>query len=132
MGTCQSKRDLLPADSLHVMLGVKNNKELRRLQRYSQEDEVGMIEAPCTHRPCSSVDQHSDDAPEQRDRKQQRRESHKRKSTMDTFCSWGSGETEEGRQHNAISKGLGNVCSAGSSTALVEPTPNVPRCGLAA
>ena len=38
MGTCQSKRDLLPADSRHVMLGVANDAELRR--RYRQEEEL--------------------------------------------------------------------------------------------
>ena len=38
MGTCQSKRDLLPADSRHVMLGVTNDAEFKR--RYSQEEEL--------------------------------------------------------------------------------------------
>ena len=75
MGTCQSKRDLLPADSRHVMLGVTNDAEFRR--RYSQEEEL-----PGMYRP-SSLDEILDTMEEQGSGK---RIINKR-STMDTLRS---------------------------------------------
>ena len=100
MGTCQSKRDLLPADSRHVMLGVTNDAELRR--RYSQEEEPPPGYG--TYRP-SSLDEILDTMEDQGSSK---RILNKR-VTMDTLH-----------------------CSITSSTTLVEPTPNIPECSLAA
>ena len=100
MGTCQSKRDVLPADSRHVMLGVANEAEFR--QRYSQEEE---LPPGCgTYRP-SSLDEILDTMEENGSGK---RIINKR-VTMDTLRS-----------------------SITSSTTLVEPTPNIPECSLAA
>ena len=100
MGTCQSKRDLLPADSRHVMMGVTSDAELRR--RYSQEEELPPGYG--TYRP-SSLSEILDTMEEQGSDK---RIINKR-ATMDTLRSF-----------------------ATSSTTLVEPTPHVPECSLAA
>ena len=103
MGTCQSKRDLLPKDSRHVMLGVKKEAELRRrYESYNQEEELPP--GYDTYRP-SSLDYNLDPMEEQGSGK---RIINKR-VTMDTLRS-----------------------SITSSTTLVEPTPNIPECSLAA
>ena len=101
MGTCQSKRDLLPADSRHVMLGVTNDAELRR--RYSQEEELPPGYG--TYRP-SSLGEILDTMEEQGTGSKL---IINKRATMDTLRS-----------------------SITSSTTLVEPTPNIPECSLAA
>ena len=130
MGICQSKRDLIPVNSLHVMLGVKNDEEFRR--RCSQEDEGGNETShpgPYTYRP-SSLNQILDTLMENQDRKH-RRVINKR-GTMDTaFSSLGSVEVEEGK--NISAEGTDNVYSTSACAALAEPKePNVSRCSLAA
>ena len=120
MGTCQSKRDLLPKDSRHVMLGVKNEAELRRrYESYNQEEELPP--GYDTYRP-PSLDYKLGPMEEQGSGK---RIINKR-ATMDPMEEQGSGKRIINKR--ATMDTLRS--SITSSTTLVEPTPQGRRAVL--
>ena len=103
MGTCQSKR-YLPRDSLYVMIGVTDDAELR--ERYRLEEELPPGDG--MYRP-SALDEFLDAMEEQGSAKIKIN----KRTTMDT-CT------------------LCSSIRSTSSTTLVEPTPSVRECSLAA
>ena len=126
MGACQSKRDTIPADSIHVMLGVSSTEELKR--RYSQEDHCSIDNS---FRP-SSLDQLLDTFHEQ-DVKHRR--TRIKRATMETsVCSLDSVEVEEVHDDtSSMPRGLvDKVNSSRSCTALIEPKPTLSQGSLAA
>ena len=130
MGTCQSRRGTVPADSIHVMLGVKSVEEL--MQMYGQEDEYGAIET--SFRP-SSLGQLLDNFDE-KDVKH-RRPWNKRGTMETSVWSLDSEDVEEGHDTcntSSMPRGLVNKinCSSRSCLALVEPKPTLSQGSLAA
>jgi len=129
MGACQSRRDTIPADSIHVLLGIKDDKELKR--RYSQEEYCRSLDESCsyTYRP-SPLDEYMNTLREEEDAKHPRRGMNKR-GTMETVWSLNSENVEE--QHDSIPRGLAyKENSTQSCAALVEPTQTPSQCSLAA
>lgn len=127
MGACQSRRGTIPADSIHVMLGVKNGEEFKR--RYGQEDEYGLIET--SFRPSSG--QYLDTFDDKGNVKHRR--TWNKRGTMETSVwSLDSEEVEEGHDDtSSISRGLvDKVNYSRSCKALVEPTLTFSQGSLAA
>ena len=128
MGTCQSRRGTIPADSIHVMLAVKNVEELK--QMYGQEDEYGAIET--SFRP-SSLGQLLDNFEE---KDVEHRRAWNKRGTMETSVwSLESEEVEEGHDNtSSMPRGLVDKvnCSSRSYTALVGPKPALSQGSLAA
>ena len=124
MGTCQSRRGTVPADSIHVMLGVKSVEELK--QMYGQ-DEYGAIET--SFRP-SSLGQLLDNFDE-KDIKHRR--PWNKRGTMETSA-WSIDSEDVEEEHDDTSRGLVNKvnCSSRSCLALVEPKPTLSQGSLAA
>ena len=131
MGTCQSRRGTIPADSIHVMLGVKDEEDLKR--RYSQEDECRSIDT--SFRP-SSLDQFLDTFDEQD--VQHRRPQNKRGTMETSLWSLESADMdEEGPDSTSpmpthVGRLVDKVNSSQRCSALVEPKPTLSQCSLAA
>jgi hypothetical protein len=132
MGACHSRRDTIPNDSIHVLLGIKDDKELKR--RYSQEEYCCALDESCsyTYRP-SPLDAYVNTLreEEEEDVKHPRRALNKR-WTMETSA-WSLNSENVDELHDSIPRSLAYKENATQScAALVEPTQTPSQCSLAA
>ena len=131
MGACQSRRDTIPADSIHILLGVKDDKEFKR--RYSQEEYCRALDESCsyTYRP-SSLDEYVNTLREEEEDVKNPRRALNKRGTMETSV-WSLNSENVDELHDSIPSGLAyKENSTQSCAALVEPTQTPSQCSLAA
>lgn len=132
MGACHSRRDVIPADSIHVLLGIKDDKDLK--WRYSQEDSCS-----CMYR-SSSLDEYVNTLREEEEDVKHPRRAMKKRGTMETLQQtsfWSLGSENVDGQNESTPRSLAymykeNSTCTQSCAALVEPTQTPSQCSLAA